>query len=94
MVVYPGRQIETAKSLLSRAMSPENTDVHLNVESLLTVMRETRPDDFIYFLCDEFGFSRPQKKTGDDFKREIKADMKQAMSLMKALASRLDKMED
>lgn len=73
--VYPGRNQDTAKSLLSRALSPENTDVHLSVENLLTTMRETRPDDIIYYLCDEFGFERPDKKTTDKIRQDTAAEI-------------------
>jgi hypothetical protein len=69
--IYPGRQPETAKSLFSRAMSPQNTDVRMSIENLLTIMRETTPEDFIYYLCDEFGFERPNRKLLKDAAREI-----------------------
>ena len=72
---WPGRQPETAKSLLSRALSPENTDVNLNVDVLLVIMRETRPDDFINYLCDEFGFERPSRKTSDKIRQDIEAEV-------------------
>jgi hypothetical protein len=41
--IYPGRKIETALSLFSRAMSPENTDVNLSQEMVKTVLECTRP---------------------------------------------------
>lgn len=69
--LYPGRDISTAKSLLSRAMSPENMDVHLSVEKIEAIMDETRPDDFIFYLCDKYGFERPSRKTKKDIRREI-----------------------
>lgn len=71
-IVYPGRKPETASSLLSRALSPENTDAHISIENLLTILRETRPNDFIYFLCDEFGFNRPEKKSTLTPEQELK----------------------
>jgi hypothetical protein len=92
--VWPGRQPETAKSLLSRALSPENTDVNLNVENLLTIMRETRPDDFIYFLCDDFGFERPAKKTSDKIKSDIVEEVKQIRGHLAALLRQLPTLED
>jgi hypothetical protein len=70
-ILYPGRQIETAKSLLSRALCPDNTDVRLSIESLLSLMQETRPHDIIYFLCDEFGFERPEKKQDSTPEKEL-----------------------
>jgi hypothetical protein len=89
--VYPGRQIETAKSLLSRALSPENNDVHVNLENLQVIIRETRPDDFIFWLCDEFGFDRPEKKTSDKIKREMVADVKNIHDQLNQILKKLPK---
>jgi hypothetical protein len=74
-VVYPDCQPETAKSRLSRALSTEHTDVNVSIGNLLTIMRETRPDDFIYYLCDEFGFERPAKKTSDRIRQDIASEV-------------------
>lgn len=92
--VWPGRQPETAKSLLSRALAPDNTDVNLNVENLLVIMREARPDDFIYFLCDEFGFERPDKKTPDKIKQDIAEEVKQIRGQLAALLRQLPALEE
>lgn len=75
-ILYPGRKIETATSLLSRALTPENTDVNLNIEMILTILKETRPDDFIAYLCDEFGFERPIRKDKERFEKVIKKQVK------------------
>ncbi|MCK9570044.1 hypothetical protein M0R72_13965 [Candidatus Pacearchaeota archaeon] len=83
--LWPGRQPETAKSLLSRALSPENTDVHVNLENLLTILRETRPEDFLYYLCDEFGFERPDKKSPEKLKNHIVDGIKSIDQQMKTL---------
>jgi hypothetical protein len=92
--VYPGRQPETAKSLLSRGLSPENTDVRINIENLLTIMRETRPEDFIYYLCDEFGFERPLRKQKADIKKQLASEIqglnKRLAVLMKCLPAITD----
>lgn len=93
-IIYPGRQIETAQSILTRALSPENTDVHFSIEALLTILRETRADDFIYFLCDEFSFERPQRKDKETFKREMKQDMKSLTELVKQLTKKVDSLEN
>jgi hypothetical protein len=87
--VYPGRQPETAKSLLSRALSPENTDVHLNIENLKVILRETRPDDFIFWLCDEFGFERPRKKTSDNYKQDLAKALNEINLRLKILSRAL-----
>lgn len=92
-VVYPGRKIETAMSLLTRAMSSENTDVNLNIEMLLTILRETRPDDFIYFLCDKFGFERPPRKDKEKFEKEIKKQVRILQDQVNSLLRQLSQME-
>lgn len=93
-IIYPGRQIETAKSLFSRALSSENTDVNLSVEMLLTIMKETRPDDFIFYLCDEFGFDRPIRKDKESFKREVRTDLKELVNRVKILSRQVEALED
>lgn len=60
--IWPGRKLSTAEGLFSRAMSPENTDVNLTEEMVEVIMEETRPDDYIFYLCDKFGFERPLRK--------------------------------
>lgn len=92
-VIYPGRRIETAMSLLTRALSPENTDVNLNAEMLLTIMRECRPNDVINFLCDEFGFERPSKKDKTSFEKEVKSQVKNIQDQVSALMHQLKVMD-
>ena len=62
-VLYPGRQIETAKSLFSRAKSPENTDVNLSIEKLMALLDHAGAEHIIYYLCDRFFFQRPQRRS-------------------------------
>jgi hypothetical protein len=62
-ILYPGRQIETAKSLFSRALSPENTDVHLSVEKLMALLDQIGAENIINYLCDRYFFQRPQKRS-------------------------------
>lgn len=89
--VYPGRQIETAKSLLSRALSPENNDVHVNLENLQVIIKETRPDDFIFWMCDLYGFERPEKKTSDKLKKEMAADVKEIHDQLNQILRKMPK---
>lgn len=91
--IYPGRQIETAKSLLSRAMTPENTDVHLNLEMILTIMKLTRPDDFIFYLCDTFSFDRPAKKDRRNLERQITGEMRNIQDQLKVLVRQVQALE-
>lgn len=60
--LWPGRRIETAKSLFSRALNPENTDVHLTVEQLMAMMDVIGAEHVINFLCDRYFYQRPSKR--------------------------------
>lgn len=83
--IWPGRNSDTAKSLLSRALSPENHDVHINIENLLVIMRETQRPDFLFYLCDEFGYERPDKKSPEKLKNHIVDGIKSIDQQMKTL---------
>ena len=93
-VIYPDCQIETAKSRLSRALSPEHTDVNISIGHMKAIMKETRPEDVIYCLCDEFGFERPNKKTSDTIKKDIQAEFHEINSRLKILIRQLPALED
>lgn len=90
--VYPGRKIETALSLFSRAMSPENTDVHLSQEMVETVMECARPDDYIFYLCDKFGFERPARKPAA-LEAEIRINLQGMQRQMAEMMRKLERME-
>lgn len=90
--VYPGRRIETAVSLFSRAMSPENTDVNLNIEGIETIIENTRPDDYIYYLCDKYGFERPDRKKAA-LETEIRLTMQNLQKQMAELAAKMERVE-
>lgn len=91
--VYPGRDLGTAKSLFSRALSPENTDVNLSTEKLIATMKETRPDDVIFYLCDEFGFERPLRKTKKDLRRDLEAQISDIKHNLTILVKRLPEIQ-
>jgi hypothetical protein len=93
-ILYPDCQIDTAKSRLSRALSPEHTDVNISIGHLKVIMKETRPEDVIYCLCDDFGFERPQKKTADKIKRDIHQEVQEINSRLKILIRQLPSIED
>lgn len=92
--LYPDCQIETAKSRLSRALSPEHNDVNISIGHLIAIMKETRPDDFLYYLCDFFGFERPVKKTADKIKRDIQDEIHEINSRLKIIIRSLPAIED
>jgi hypothetical protein len=87
--IYPGRQPDTAKSLLSRALTPDNTDVRISVENLIVILKETRPEDFIYYLCDEFGFERPVKKTKKDIHLAIYEELEEIKKKIEIVSKKI-----
>ena len=93
-ILYPDCQIDTAKSRLSRALSPEHSDVNISIGHLMVIMKECRAEDFIYFLCDEFNFERPQRKTSDKIKQNIAQEVKEINSRLKILIRQLPAIED
>ena len=93
-VLYPDCQIETAKSRLSRALSPEHTDVHISIGHMTAIMKEARPDDIINYLCDEFNFERPNNKTAEKIKKNIQAEISEINSRLKILIRQLPALED
>lgn len=92
--VYPGRQIETAKSLLSRALSPENNDVHINLENLDVIINETRVEDFLFCLCDKHGFERPVRKTTETIKKDIHSEVSEINAKLKNLLRQLPALDE
>lgn len=59
--IYPGCTPETAKSKLSRALSPDNHDVQPNIEMILTILDETTPEIFLNYLNDRYKYKRAEK---------------------------------
>jgi len=79
-IVYPGCNLDTAKSKLSRTLSPDNHDVQPHIEMILAILDNTTPDFFVYFLCDKYGFIRPEKKkelTPEEELKLLKAKIKE-----------------
>jgi hypothetical protein len=93
MDLWPSRNPDTARSVLSRALN-EETDVHLNPEEMVRIMKITEcPEHIIFYLCDEFGFERPTRKNPENFKKEIKQDLKTLMEQLKALTRKVETLE-
>src|SRR5512139_2664519 len=69
-ILYPGRRIETAMALFSRAMNPFNSDVHLSVDHLIAIMMHTDGVHTLHFLCDQIGCERPEKKGREGITQE------------------------
>jgi hypothetical protein len=93
-MLYPGCQPETAKSRFSRALSPEYTDVNITLENLIAILRESRPDDFLYWICDAFGFERPQKKTKANLRREVQGKIDSIQKQLAALLKQFPTIEE
>lgn len=93
MSIYPGRTPETAKSLFSRALSPENEDVRLSMEALLKLLDETNPAHVINYLCDRYRFNRPERKERRSFEREAKQMFEQVTEGMKMLSHIMAEMD-
>jgi hypothetical protein len=90
--IYPGRKIETAHSLFSRAMSPENTDVHMTQEMIETIIENSRADDYIFYLCDKYGFERPGRKPAA-LEAEIRLSLQGMQKQMGELMKKMEKIE-
>lgn len=91
--LWPARNPDTARSVLSRCLN-EETDVHLDFEEIVKVMEVTEtPEHIIFCLCDTFGFERPAKKNREDFKREIKTQIEDVSNILRALTDKVARME-
>jgi len=90
--VYPGRPLNTAQSLLTRALSPENTDVHLSQEIIETILDATRADDYIFYLCEKYGFERPGKKPAA-LESDIRLGLQGMQRQMSELMKKVEKLE-
>ncbi len=69
--LWPTRNPETARSVLSRALNPENNEVKLGPEEIEKVMELCGPEHVIFYLCDKFGFERPHKKRDLTLEEEV-----------------------
>ena len=94
VALYPDCAMETAKSRLSRALSTEHHDVNISLGHLLIIMKETRPDDFINFLCDKFGFDRPERKTTETIKKDIHSEVSEINAKLKNLLRQLPALDE
>ena len=94
MDLWPSRNPDTARAAFSRALNEENNDVNLNPPELVKTMHITsRPEDIIYFLCDEFGFERPARKDKSTFEREVKGQVRDIQERIGAVLQELKRME-
>lgn len=83
--VFKGRSIETAKSLLSRSLDPNNPDCSLSINRLIAILDLTGAEHVINMLCDRYFFERPARKSHNGVKRDIEQQMQQLIGQFEAL---------
>lgn len=94
-ILFPNTQkLETAKSRLSRALNPEDKGENLNPDQIIAFMEATRPEDFLYYLCDRFNFPRPIRKSQDDILKEVKDEIKTTASALESLIKKVSLLGD
>jgi hypothetical protein len=94
-ILFPNtRKEETAKSRLSRALNPKDKGENLNPDQIIALMEATRPEDFIYFLCDYFNFPRPLRKSSDDIQKEVHEEIKTMQSTLSILMKKVSLLGD
>lgn len=91
--LWPSRNPDTARSLLSRALNPENTDARLSPDEVVRLMDVCGPEHVLFFLCDRFGFDRPVKKNRSKFEKEVKDIMKGLTEQMQHVARQIKALE-
>jgi len=91
-VLYPGRQIETAKSLFSRAMSPEYTEVSLSIEKLMALLDQAGAEHIIYYLCDRYFFQRPQRRSRTAAEIDYNIQVENLIRQFEAMTSQVRKL--
>lgn len=94
MDLWPARNPDTARAAFSRAITPENNDVHLAPEEVVKTMEITEaPEHVIFYLCDRFGFERPKKKDTKTFEKAIKDEMHGLMESFKGIQYQIESLE-
>ena len=89
-ILFPNTQkLETAKSRLSRALNPEDKGENLNPDQVIAFMEATRPEDFLYYLCDYFNFTRPVRKSQEDILREVQDGIETTASTLAILIKKV-----
>lgn len=94
MTLWPSRNPDTARSVLSRAMNPENHDVQISPEELDKIIEITgAPEHLLFYLCDKYGFDRPARKDKEKFEKEIKKHIKDMQEQMSSIVRQLNQIE-
>ena len=90
IILWPGRRPETAMGLFSRAMTPDNTDVHLSIEHLIAIIKHTGGQHTLYYLCDFAKFERPIKKSNETMREEVRREMQDLLIELRRVAKKID----
>ncbi|MEW6485778.1 MAG: hypothetical protein AB1423_14390 [Pseudomonadota bacterium] len=94
MTLWPSRNPDTARSVLSRAMNTENHDVQISPEELDKIMEITgAPEHILFYLCDKYGFERPPRKNKETFEKEMKKQVKGIQDQLGLLMRQLHQIE-
>lgn len=92
--VFKGRSLETAKSLLSRSLDPNNPDCSLSINRLIAILDLTGAEHIINMLCDRYFFERPAKKSRNGMRRDMEQQMELLMRQFTALQRSIGRLED
>jgi hypothetical protein len=91
--LWPARNPDTARGVLSRALNPENNDVRLAPEEIVRIMDICGPEHVLFFLCDRFSYERPVRKEKAAFEREIKKGLKDLVDGVNMLGRKVEDLE-
>jgi hypothetical protein len=91
--IFKGRSIETAKSLLSRSLDPNNTDCSLSITRLIAILDITGAEHIINMLCDRYFFDRPAKKSRNGVRRDLETKMDDLMRQFTSMQRSISKLE-
>lgn len=92
MSIWPGKKEDQAQSMLTRALSPEG-DVKLNIDNLEAILNEIDSIHYIYYLCDKYGFERPNRKDQKAFEKSINEKVESLSKQMNALIKEVKTLE-
>lgn len=91
--LWPSRNPDTARSVLSRALNPENVDAHLSPEDMVRFMEICGAEHLMFFYCDRFGYERPAKKDKAAFEQEIKSELKNLVDGVAMLGRKMKELD-
>ena len=92
--LWPAKEVDNARSTLSKAINQDNDTVNLDPEELVKTMEITEaPEHIIFFLCDYFGFDRPTRKNKTAFETQIKEQFQSVVSQVNNIGKLIEKLQ-